>query len=167
MDTDKSHGVGEMKVRPRWVARDFKTKGERDSEDLFCVSPPFELLRFLISRQTTMRRAAERKTLFVDVRKAHLVPECLKDVYAELPEEAGVEKDERGKLLYRLHVGRRAGQAWEDHYAKVLMDAGFKRATASPAALYPPGRDIWAVVHGDDFAFTGLEGELDFALKLP
>ncbi len=48
VDTDKSHGVGEMKVRSRLVARDFKTKGERDREDLFCATPPLELLRFVI-----------------------------------------------------------------------------------------------------------------------
>ena len=48
VDTDKSHGQGEMKVRSRWVARDFKTRGERDREDLFCATPPLELLRWLV-----------------------------------------------------------------------------------------------------------------------
>lgn len=39
VDTDKSHGQGEMLVRSRWVARDFRTKGEKDREDLFCATP--------------------------------------------------------------------------------------------------------------------------------
>ena len=30
VDTDKSHGNGDMLVRSRWVARDFKAKGEKD-----------------------------------------------------------------------------------------------------------------------------------------
>jgi hypothetical protein len=113
VDTGKSHGVGEMKVRSRRVWRDFKTKGERGREDLFCTTPPLELLRFLISSQATMRGdGRERKTLFIGVRKARLMPEC---VYAEPPEGAGVEKDERGKLVYWLYECRRAGQAWDDH----------------------------------------------------
>ncbi len=73
--------------------------------------------------------------MFIDVKKAHLVPACHEDVYVELPEEAEVQKDECGKLLYWLYGCRRAGQAWEDHYSKVLMDAVFKRASSSPVAF--------------------------------
>ena len=62
VDTDMSHGVGEMKVRSRWVARDFKTRGKGYREDLLCATPPLELLRFLISRQATTRSdGRERK----------------------------------------------------------------------------------------------------------
>ena len=167
VDTDKSHGVGEMKVRSRWVARDFKSKGERDREDLFCATPPLELLRFLISRQATRRADGRgRKTLFIDVRKAHLIPECKEDVYVDLPEEAGAQADECGKLLYWLYGCRRAGQAWEDHYSLVLMQSGFVRAVSSPVAFYHPSREIWVVVHGDDFVVTGVDEELDFVLAL-
>ena len=166
VDTDKSHGVGELRVRSRWVARDFKTRGEKDREDLFCATPPLELLRFLLSRQATRRRdGKERKTMFTDVKKAHLVPECHEEVYVELPEEAEVEKDECGKLLRWLYGCRRAGQAWEDHYSGVLANVGFKRAMSSPVAFYHPGRDLWAVVHGDDFVFTGVDDDLDFVLQ--
>ena len=38
IDSDKSHGQGIMKVRSRFVARDFKKRGERDREDLFCAT---------------------------------------------------------------------------------------------------------------------------------
>ena len=88
VDTDKSHGQGQMRVRSRWVARDFRTRGERDREDLFCATPPLELLRFLVSRMVTTHEGDQgrrRKMLFNDVRKAHLVPECSEDVYVELP----------------------------------------------------------------------------------
>ena len=65
VNTDKSHGNGEMLVRSRWVARDFfKLKGEKDRQDLFSVTPPLELIRYVISRQATMRTdGQERKTL--------------------------------------------------------------------------------------------------------
>eukprot|EP00974_Lingulodinium_polyedra_P076979 7452773-Lingulodinium_polyedra.AAC.1 len=64
-----------MLVRSRWVARDFKAKGEKDREDLFSATPPLELIRYVISRQATKRAdGRERKTLHLDVKKAHLAP---------------------------------------------------------------------------------------------
>ena len=167
VDTDKTHGTGKAEIRARWVARDFKPRGEKDREDLFCATPPLELLRFLLSRQATRRRdGRERKTMFIDVRKAHLVPECKEDVFVELPEEAEVEDDECGKLLHWLYGCRKAGQAWEDHYSAVLRRAGFARAMSSPVAFYHASRDLWAVVHGDDFTFTGLDEDLDYILGI-
>ncbi len=104
--------------------------------------------------------------MFIDAKKAHLVGECQKDVYEELTEEAGVQSDERGKLKYWLYGCRRARRAWEDHYSKVLVGTGFQRALSSPVALCHPGRDLLAVVHGDDFAFLGADAEVDFALQV-
>ena len=165
VDTDKSHGQGKMVVRSRWVARDFKTRGERDREDLFCATPPIELLRFLASRQATRSWSGRvRKSMFLDVRKAHLVPKCEQDVYVELPPEAGAADDECGKLLYWLYGCRPAGQAWEDHYSRVLVDAGFTRGVSSPVIFFHLSRELWCVVHGDDFMFTGFEEDLDYAL---
>ena len=111
VDTDKSHGQGKVLVRSRWVAREFKTRSERDREDLFCAIPSLELLRFLVSKQATASKDGTlRKSLFIDVRKAHLVPKRTQDVYADLPPEAEAQSDERGKLLYWLYGRRPAGQ---------------------------------------------------------
>ena len=51
--------------------------------------------------------------LFIDVKKAHLVPICHEDVYIELPSEAECEADECGKLRHLLYGCRKAGQAWK------------------------------------------------------
>ena len=49
-------GVEVPDIRSRWVARDFKKKGERDREDLFALMPPLEakkvLFKLASSRQT-------------------------------------------------------------------------------------------------------------------
>ena len=77
VDVDKSHGAREMLVRSRLVARDFRENGEQDQEDLFSATLPLELMRLMISRQATIREdGGERKTLFLDVKKAHLIPRC-------------------------------------------------------------------------------------------
>ena len=72
-----------------------------------------------------------------------------------------MESDECEKLVHWLHGCRRAGQAWEDHYSNVLMNMGFESAASCPVAFY---RVAWAVVHGDDFVFTGTDVDLDFIL---
>ena len=152
-----------MRVRSRFVARDFKKRGEKDREDLFCATPPLELLRLLVSLMVT--RAPEdqgrvRKMLFIDVRKAHLVPVCHEDVYVELPPEASCSPDECGKLRHWLYGCRKAGQAWEDHYSKVLDTAGCDRGTSSPVCFSHRSRNLWCVVHGDDFTLTGYDEDL-------
>ena len=89
VDVDKSHGVGETLIRSRWVARDFKEKGEKDREDLFSATPPLELMRYMLSRQATIRDdGQERKTMYLDVKKAHLIPKCDQEVYVQFPPEA-------------------------------------------------------------------------------
>jgi len=104
VDTDKSHGQKKILVRSRLVARDFKTKGERDRQDLFCATPPLELMRFLVSRAATVGpRNVKKKMLFIDVRKAHWIPKCEEDVYVDLPKEAKCGDDECGKLKYWLY----------------------------------------------------------------
>ena len=60
VDTDKSHGQGKMLVRSRLVARDFKMKGEWGREDLFCSSPPLELIRFLVSKAASFSNVVAR-----------------------------------------------------------------------------------------------------------
>ena len=167
VDTDKSHGHGEMLVRSRWVARDFKEKGEKDREDLFSATPPLELIRYAISRQATRRPdGKERKSMYLDVKKAHLIPRCEQNVYVELPVEAEVEPDECGKLIYWLYGCRPAAQAWEEHYSALLESVGFRRLLSSPVAFRHGERDLVGVVHGDDFVFVGPDEDLDFVLKV-
>ena len=104
VDTDKTHGTKEPEVRPRWVARDFKNPNEKDREDLFSATPPIDMLRLMISRQATLRAdGQERKTMYLDIKKAHLAPLCEQDVYVDLPEEAEVGPEERGMLTHWLY----------------------------------------------------------------
>ena len=63
-------------IRSRWVARDFKKKGDSNREDLFAAMPPLEAMKALFwmaaprmkGRFTRMRR--RMKLMFIYVRKA-------------------------------------------------------------------------------------------------
>jgi hypothetical protein len=155
VDTKKLGGV----VRSRLVARDFKTKGEKEREDLFAATPPLELLKAQLSRAASKRG---RKVLVIDVKKAHLYPRCEADVYIELPQETGAEAGMCGKLVHWLYGFRPAAQAWENHYAGNLESIGFVRGRASPVSFYDSKSDVSCLVHGDDFTFVGEPDALSF-----
>ena len=100
---------------------------------------------------------------FNDVKTVHLIPKCNEDVYVDLPAQAKCSGDECGNLLYWLYGCRRPGQAWEDHYYEVLVAAWFIRGVvASPVVFFYPQRELWCVVHGDDFTFAGYDEDFDF-----
>ena len=80
--------------------------------------------------------------MFIDVRKAHIVPKCWDDVYIELPEECGCGLDVCGKLIFWLYGFRKAAKAWEDHYAQKLEGVGFRRGEACGVVFYHPRKDI-------------------------
>jgi hypothetical protein len=46
VDVEKKE-MGKLMVRSRWVARDFKGRGEEDREDLFAATPPLEAKKLL------------------------------------------------------------------------------------------------------------------------
>ena len=110
----------------------------KDPEDLFSTTLPLKLIRYVISRRATRRGdGQERKTKYIDVKKAHLVPECTQDVYVPACSAC------LGGALFRC-----ANHSW-------LQEA-----------FYHPERDLVGVVHGDDLVFVGVDKELDFVLSV-
>ena len=102
-----------MDIRSRLVARDFKG-GDKDRDDLFAETPPWEANRLLFSRFMSRRGdGRRRKLLLIDARKAHLNSKCEEDVYIELPAECGAPPGTCGKLNNWLCGLRPAAAAWE------------------------------------------------------
>ena len=125
------------------------------------------MMRYMLSRQATKRPdGRRRKTLYLDIKKAHLAPLCESDVYVELPEEAEVNDNECGKLIHWLYGCRPAAQAWEEHYSALLVKDGFRRLRTVPVVFVHEQRDLCGVVHGDDFVWVGLDDDLDWVLKI-
>ena len=100
--------------------------------------------------------------MFVDVKKAHIIPKCDQDVYFEIPAEASPGGGKCGKLLHWLYGFRSAAQAWESHYAANFVGKGFERGRGASVVFWHPDRDLACVVHGDDFTFSGFEEDLDW-----
>ena len=159
VDTNKGRD-GELEIRSRLVARDFKGN-DKDRDDLFAETPPLEAKRMLLSRAATNRKdGRRRKLMFIDVRKAHLNPVCEQDVYIELPDECGDEAGVCGKLNFWLYGFRPAAAAWEKLYSQRLESVGFVRGKGCGVVFWHQQRDIALAVHGDDFTFCGLAEDL-------
>jgi hypothetical protein len=171
VDVDKGRG-GEVLVRSRLVARDFKIKGDDRGFDVFAATPPLELKRLLF-RMARVKGSVGGgdddgavKLMFIDVKKAHLNGEVAEDefAYVLLTKEAGGGV---GRLRRWLYGMRPAASAWEDHYAEKLKEAGFVRGRAAPTSFVNPETGVRVVVWGDDFTFLGREKHLkDMADKM-
>lgn len=119
-------------VRSRWVAQDFKPKGDGNREDLFAAMPPLEAKKILF--QMAARRMAsntterpQMKLMFIDVRKAHLNAKCdREDVYVALPPGAGAKTGTCGRLIRWLYGMRGAAQGWEHEFTNKLQEIGFR-----------------------------------------
>ena len=164
VDTNKGT-ADQPEIRCRLVARDFRG-ADRDREDLFAATPPWELKKLLMSHAADISNNRVRKMLLIDVKKAHLNSECREDVFIELPLEVGAGSGKVGKLRRWLYGFRPAAAAWENHYASKLQGVGFKRGMASPVSFYHDEKDVNVVVHGDDFTFTGSQLALEWVEKL-
>jgi hypothetical protein len=170
VDVEK-RDMEKLMVRSRWVARDFKPRGEKDREDLFADMPPLEAKRLLfrMAKVDDYKNGHKRdlKMLLVDVRKAHLNPVCEDKAYVEIPPESKFyEEGKCGRLKRWLYGMRPAAQAWQRDYTARLVGAGFVRGRASNVIFYHEAWGVRAVVHGDDFTFMGEKRELIEVRKL-
>ena len=141
------------------MARDFLDPSNKDGQDLFSATLPMDMLRYMISRQATCRKdGKERKTTYSDVKKAHLVP--------AICGVAGGGGCGRGRVrqVDPLVVWVQTGGPG---LGRALFSTS-RGAWQSEIAVGTCGTrtDLMAVVHGDDFAFLGLDNDLDFVLKI-
>ena len=91
------------------------------------------------------------KLSFIDVKKAHLCSDVLRELYVEPPPEANEPPDIVWRLQRAMYGTRDAGAAWEREWTKTLNSVGFESDVSNPALLHCEKLDASMVVHGDDF----------------
>ena len=162
---------GEVLIRSRLVARDFKGKHEAHQFEVFAAMPPLEAKRLLFRMAMVEgsiggdERRGRVKLMFIDVKKAHLNG-CLKSdehAFVGLPDEAGGGVAKLRRWLYGM---RPAASAWEDDYAVNMGRVGLLRGRAAPTTFVHQERGLRLVVWGDDFTFLGREEDLKWIAKL-
>ena len=95
------------------------------------------------------------KMSFIDVEKAHLCSEVLRELYVEPPPEANVPSDIVWKLQRAIYGTRDAAAAWEREWTRTLNSVAFESGVSNPALLHCEKLDASMVLHGDDFMTLG------------
>ena len=146
-------------VRSRYVACEINTYKD---ESLFAATPPLEALRLLLSDAATGDASSQpKKLLLIDVKKAHLHADAVREVYVSLPPELARKHPGMCWRLQKCLYGTRDAPAqWEALYCRRLGEMGFRCGSASRCCFYHPSRNVKCVVHGDDFTFSGTEENL-------
>jgi hypothetical protein len=143
-------------VRCRLVCQEVKTY---QSEEFFAATPPLETLRMVLSMAADDHRM---QVTLVDISRAYFNAFIAREVFVELPREAGYGKDVVGKLVKCMYGTRDAAQGWENAYRAALEAMGFKRGRASPCVFSHADRQVFLTVHGDDFLATGSASSLSW-----
>ena len=121
-------------VRSRLVAKDFANT--RD-DAFFAATPPLEALRLLLSDMMsgTAGGAEETKLMVLDAKKAHLHAWAERDLFVELPAEAG---GGFARLVRSLYGTRDAPALWEAYAAAQLTALGFRRGRSNACVYWHP-----------------------------
>ena len=158
--------------RSRWVAREIKKKkspGKQLSEvELFAATPPVEVFYLLCSMLMTQFRGKERdlKLGAWDVSRAHFVGVVERDIFIELPpEDLHCDTDVEpmcGKLNRSLYGTQDAARIFQKDWNQVLSRHEFYIGVLCPATFQHRCRQMWGMVHGDDFLVLANEKNLQF-----
>ena len=152
-------------IKTRWV--DTNKGDERSPEircrlvasaNFFASTPPLEAIKFLMSKVMTKRVSRSNRPLrlsFIDVKKAHLCSEVLRELYVEPPPEANEPPDIVWRLQRAMYGTRDAAAARGREWTRTLNSVGFESGVSNPALLHCKKLDAFMVVHGDDFITLG------------
>ena len=133
---------------------------------MFAKTPPIEALKCLFSKAAT-HRISKQSIMLNDVNRAYFNARVTREVYVKLPAEdlEPGEKDLVGKLNLCLYGTRDAAMHWQECVADQLTSCGFTRSKAYPSLYHHPEKNIYTIVHGDDYVSTGEKGDLQWLKK--
>ena len=97
--------------------------------------------------------------MILDAKKAHLHARAERDLYVELPAEAG---GGCARLVLSLYGTRDAPALWEAYAATQLTALGFCRGRSNACVYWHRQRRLRCLVHGGDFVITGTGRDLEW-----
>ncbi len=155
-------------VRSRLVGKELKAKTKEllSPHELFCATPPWEVVKGLFSLMVTDPVSENDEELEIgifDISRAHFMPKVNRELYTELPEEDKNPEDGVciGELLRNMYGFRDASNDWQKDWQELLQSEGYKIGQANGAIFRNDGRKGKGLVHGDDFYVLGPKGTVD------
>ena len=149
------------RLRFRMVGKEFRT-GPDDA--LYASTPPLEALRVVVSRAATTDGNCRRREITVnDVSRAYFYAKMTRPLYIEIPsEDPNANPEMLGKLRLCLYGTRDAALNWQQTLSDHLVENGFFRGAGHPSVFHHSTRDVWRMVHGDDYCSAGAPADLDW-----
>eukprot|EP00973_Karenia_brevis_P007173 972762-Karenia_brevis.AAC.1 len=92
-----------------------------------------------------------------DVSRAYFYAKSQQPTFVELCDEDKEPGDEGmcGELLVSMYGTRNAALNWQQCVTQAFVNNGFSVGRSSPCIFHHRQRDIWTMIHGDDFISTG------------
>jgi hypothetical protein len=147
------------RIRCRLVGKEFRT-GPDDA--LYASTPPLEALRMVLSRAATVG-GSEREIMVNDVSRAYFYAKMTRPLYIEISKEDPKASPELlGRLRLCLYGTRDAALNWQQTLSDHRVENGFVRGVGHPSVFHHSTRDIWTLVHGDDYCSAGTPADLDW-----
>ena len=143
-------------VKSRLVAQEFASKGDRD--DIFASTPPLVASKLVISGVASQGQSGpgSKRLMVLDVKRAFLHGFIEEEIYIELPDEDKMKHQGYvGKLVKAMYGTRSAPLMWQKVVKQQMKELGFCESVVMPCLYYHPGRDMFVVVHVDDFLCSG------------
>ena len=98
-----------------------------------------------------------------DLSRAYFYAKCIRCTYIELPAEDSKGTPEMlGRLKLCLYWTRDAALNWQQTLSDHLVDSGFVGGVGHPSVFHHKTRDLWTLVHGDDYCSAGKCVDLDW-----
>ena len=146
--------------RSRLVGKGIKTYAD---DSLYASIPPFEALRLITSRAAT-HNGAHQQIIMNDGRQAYFYAKAARDVDIEWPKEDphSARGDLVGKLKFCVYGAREVALTWQETLSQHLIDNGFVRGVGFPGVFVQKEKDIWTLVHEDDYCSTGSSASLSW-----
>ena len=148
-------------IRCRLVSKEFRT----DPDDaLYASTLPLEALRVVLSRAATVDAGGlEREIMVNDVSRAYFYVNMTRPPYVEIPkEDPKADPGMLGKLRLCLYGTRDAALNWQQTLSDHLVENRFVRGVGHPSVFHHSTRDIWMLVHGDDYCSAGAPDDLSW-----
>ena len=149
---------GRKFCRSRLVVRELKatSKGpEKLTEaDVFASMPPVESLKMLLSVASSLGYDSKGEPLVlsvVDISRAHFMGKSIREVFIELPIEAGAGPDKCGLLQRCMYGTRDAAQRWLETWTAQIATVDCHVGVANPSLFRSESGDTRGMCHGDDF----------------
>ena len=146
-------------VKCRLVAQELGYGTRMD--ELYANTPSLSCVK--LAMVYAAQEGRQRKLMTLDVKSAFLYGAARRTIYIELPSadpQAGGDKV--GVLRKALYGTRDAPQIWQHEVRRILKQMGFRQSCLQPSVYIHDAKEIFLVVHVDDFLIAADQQALNW-----